>query len=229
MPAHVAARSTQYRFLATLAAALQLTFTSTLVEARGPTPGQFDYYALALSWSPTYCAARGGDDDQQCGRGRSYAFVVHGLWPQYRRGWPQNCPTQENWVPQDLIYSLRDIMPSKRLVIHQWKKHGSCSGLGMNAYFDSTRMFFQKVKIPARYSAPTADIVTTPSQLVTDFIKTNAALEAGMLSVQCGNARDRARLAELRVCYSKDGAFRDCGANERRVCNAKTLVLPKVR
>src|SRR5262245_819748 len=54
--------------------------------------GVFDYYLLALSWSPTYCAERRGTAyDQQCDvrQGRPYAFVLHGLWPQNERGWPE--------------------------------------------------------------------------------------------------------------------------------------------
>jgi ribonuclease I len=30
--------------------------------------GKFDYYALVLSWSPSYCADEGQDDDTQCNR-----------------------------------------------------------------------------------------------------------------------------------------------------------------
>ena len=34
---------------------------------------------------------RWGDADEQCHSARPYAFVLHGLWPQYeRRGWPEN-------------------------------------------------------------------------------------------------------------------------------------------
>jgi ribonuclease T2 len=207
-----------------------LTFTSTSTRAKEPVAGPFDYYALALSRSPTYCIITGIDrKDSQCAPGRAYAFVVHGLWPQFERGWPEHCHTAETWVPEELIESLRDIIPSKRLVIHEWKKHGSCSGLGMEKYFDSTRIMFAKIRTPARYLAPTADVVTTPDQLVSDFVKTNAALTSDMLSVQCGNARDRARLAELIVCFAKDGAFQACGANERRRCRAVTLILPRMR
>ena len=31
-------------------------------------PGQFDYYALVLSWSPSYCAENGDRNEQQCDR-----------------------------------------------------------------------------------------------------------------------------------------------------------------
>ena len=47
--------------------------------------GDFDYYVLALSWSPTHCIEVGDERrDPQCDRGRNgrpYAFVLHGLWP----------------------------------------------------------------------------------------------------------------------------------------------------
>lgn len=199
-------------------------------EARGPIPGQFDYYALTLSWSPTYCASQAGQDDrQQCGLGRAYAFVVHGLWPQYEQGWPQDCVLREKWVPNDLIAATLDIMPSKRLIIHEWKKHGGCSGLRMRAYFELTRNLFARIRIPARYLRPQEPVVTTPEQLVADFVKTNRDLTSDMLSVQCGNARGAARLSELRICFSKDGTLRSCGANERRQCRAEKLVLPPVR
>ena len=62
----------------------------TGAAAKGPVPGQFDYYVLALSWSPSYCAGEAGQNDQQqCAPGRRFAFVVHGLWPQYNKGWPE--------------------------------------------------------------------------------------------------------------------------------------------
>jgi len=132
-------------------------------------------------------------------------------------------------VPQDLIERLLDIMPSRQLIIHEWKKHGSCSGLSMDDYFTATRLLFEKVRVPARYLAPQAPVVTTPGQLVSDFVKTNRGITANMLSVQCGNARDRARLSELRVCIDRRGKFRQCGINELRQCRARELVMPPVR
>ena len=198
--------------------------------ARDNRSGSFDYFTLSLSWSPSYCAGPEGQGDrQQCGLGRRFAFVVHGLWPQYESGWPQSCPNSEDWVPQSQIDQMLDIMPSKRLVIHEWKKHGSCSGLSMANYFRAARLLFEKVKIPARYLSPQAEVLITPQQLVTDFVKTNRDLTAPMISVQCGNARDRARLSELRICIDRRGNFRHCGSNEARGCRAKTLVMPPVR
>jgi ribonuclease T2 len=60
-------------------------------------------------------------------------------------------------------------------------------------------------------------------------VKTNRDLDARMISVQCGNSRDDARLAELRICLTRDGEFAYCGANERRSCRATRLILPPTR
>jgi ribonuclease T2 len=212
------------------AAAIVFLACTSLAQAKGPMPGVFDYFVLALSWSPTYCAGESGQNDpQQCDPGRRFAFVVHGLWPQYQQGWPENCPTRESWVGQETIDGMMDIMPSKKLIIHEWKKHGTCAGISQANYFKAIRLLFAKVRIPARYLSPTQDVLTTPQQLVSDFVKTNRELTADMLSVQCGNARDQARLSELRICLNKQGSFAACGANENRQCRSKVLVLPRVR
>jgi ribonuclease T2 len=56
---------------------------SVLAQGTAAAPGAFDYYVLALSWSPQYCAtATNNADRSQCSV--PHGFVVHGLWPQYR-------------------------------------------------------------------------------------------------------------------------------------------------
>lgn len=203
---------------------------SGVVVAQPAEPGRFDYYALALSWSPTYCRSPDGrSNPTQCSPGRSFAFVVHGLWPQYEKGWPSFCRTSRVWVPNWQIRQMLDIMPSKGLVIHQWKKHGTCSGLPQKAYFALARSLFEKVKIPARYLSPNDPVQVTPDQLSVDFLKTNRELRRDMIAVHCGNSRQTANLRELRICFNRKGEFTPCGANEQRQCRAETLILPPVR
>lgn len=218
--------------LLTLAALLLLAIPANEAEARKykkSKAGIFDYYSLVLSWSPTFCDSEAGRRArQQCGKNRSYAFVVHGLWPQHEKGWPQYCRVKkgEFYIPRKVIDNMTDIMPSKRLVIHQWKKHGTCSGLSNKDYFSITRQLYNRIKIPARYQRPNSYITTTPKRLEADFIKANEGLDASMISVHCGR---RKRLKELRICFSKDLKLRPCGSNENRECRSRTLVLPPVR
>ena len=84
--------------------------------------------------------------------------MLHGLWPQYERGWPQDCRSSDRgYVPGPVANRMLDIMPSKRLVFHEYRKHGTCSGLGVDGYFDLARRLHDKVKIPARFVGLTDD------------------------------------------------------------------------
>ncbi len=215
------------RLLAGLAA---LCIGPGSVAREGNRPGAFDYYVLALSWSPTYCATTGRDrNDPQCDGRRPYAFVLHGLWPQYAKGWPEYCRTpRKPWVPRKLIASMLDIMPSPKLVIHEYKKHGTCSGLAPDAYYAQARAAFDRIRIPARYLGPNRAVTVSPRQIEVDFLKTNPGLTPEMLSVACGRGK---RLREVRICFSKRLELRACGPNEeqRRLCRLERIVMPPVR
>ena len=216
--------------IAVLAAVAVLCLRQPAAARDGHRAGVFDYYVLALSWSPTYCETVGRQrKDAQCDGRRPYAFVLHGLWPQYRKGWPEHCRTaQKPWVPKALISAMLDIMPSPQLVIHEYKKHGTCSGLTPEAYYAASRKAFESIKIPARYLAPNRHVTVSPHQIELDFIKTNAALTREMIAIACGRGK---RLREVRICFSKDLEPRACGVNEdqRRLCRLDKVVMPPVR
>lgn len=207
-------------------------------ERRGPearnVAGQFDYYSLVLSWSPSYCASRSESDgyEPQCDRrdGKRYSFVLHGLWPQYNRGWPEACPIgRKPFVPRPIISNMLDIMPSEKLVIHEYRKHGTCSGLEPSAYYDLSRKLYQGVRIPDAYKNPFEAKFVSPSELVEDFQRANDWLKPDMVAVSCGGPGNRLR--EIRICFSKDGQPRGCGSNEdqRRLCSAAKMYVPPVR
>ncbi len=196
-------------------------------------PGQFDYYAFVLSWSPTHCSGQAGaDDDQQCNRqdGRRYAFIVHGLWPQYTRGYPENCvPRGTSYVPQHLIDNMMDVMPSKKLIIHEYRKHGTCSGLAPFAYFDFIRKQFDALTIPDRYINPYETQFVSPDDFIDELVEENPQLTPEMIVVSCGGPGNR--MKEVRICLSKDGKPAACGDNEqqRKLCSAQKMFVPPVR
>jgi ribonuclease T2 len=190
-------------------------------------PGKFDFYVLSLSWSPSFCKEteeRGRESNEQC-RSRPYAFVVHGLWPQYERGFPRDCQVPAPRLNRELMTSMLDLMPAPRLVYHEWDQHGTCSGLAAQAYFDLVRKAREAVKIPEAYSAPKATLTVTPDEVEEAFVKSNPGLSRAAISVTCGSTR----LSEVRVCLSKDLKFRDCGEVDRRACKRDKLIMPPVR
>lgn len=215
-----------------LALAVSLMMTGLApVAARGEIPGRFDHYVLSMSWSPTYCAGAGRDrDDLQCRSDRPYAFIAHGLWPQYEQGWPEFCSTRDRWVEKDTINSMLDIMPSKGLIIHEWRRHGTCSGLSQDDYFDMVRTLFSEISIPAKYQAPEQDIVTTTDALRSELLAANPKLEPSMIKIYCGTRKDRGQLSEVRICHSKKGEPIACDSSDhRRQCRTQSLVIPAAR
>lgn len=193
--------------------------------------GKFDYYALVLSWSPTHCSETDGDD-LQCNRrdGRRYNFVLHGLWPQYERGYPQDCRSARRpFVPQPLIDNMLDIMPSQRLVIHEFRKHGVCSGLSADAYFSLARRLFTSIRVPEEFKNPLEQQTIEPRQLANALIRANPGLKPENFGIACNGQGNK--LQEIRICFSKEGALRPCGRNEdqRRLCSASRIFVPPVR
>lgn len=222
------------RLLATGAAALLAAVAVFAASPRAEDKaGDFDYYALVLSWSPTHCSENAGrDDDLQCNRrdGRRYAFVLHGLWPQFERGYPGNCRTTfRPFVPEPMIERMLDIMPSRSLVIHEYRKHGTCSGLNPGAYFETSRKLFSTIDIPHRFVNPYESQFVSPDEVIGEFLDQNPELSEDMIAVSCRGSGNRLR--EIRVCFSKDGQPRACGANEdqRDMCRAQKMFVPPVR
>jgi ribonuclease T2 len=195
--------------------------------------GEFDHYVLTLSWSPTHCAELNPrESDPQCDArpARPYAFVLHGLWPQYERGWPEFCRTRfRPFVPEAVIDRMLDIMPSRKLVIHQYRKHGTCSGLEPQAFFDLSRKFFESIRIPERFIRPEAAFIIGRNEVVDAFLAENPDLRRDMIGVTCGGSGPR--LQEVRICLSREGTPRACGADtdQRRLCRAERLFVPPVR
>ncbi|MBL7979594.1 MAG: hypothetical protein JNN12_14745 [Bacteroidetes Order II. Incertae sedis bacterium] len=219
-----------YRFLAiTLAFGCLYMFFATEILAQKSKPGQFDYYLLALSWSPTYCAEKGQNDPQQCGIGKQLGFVLHGLWPQNTKGWPQNC-TQEALKDRTLAL-FPDLFPSEKLARHEWKKHGTCSGLSQQGYLNLSKKLKDGLRIPAAYQRPSQPFRTTTDALKQAFVRENTTLKADGLAPICsGGGRF---FQELRVCFNKNGFPTGCSDEVLRVskrsCGQPDFLVRSVR
>lgn len=191
-----------------------------------PLGSGFDFFVLSLSWSPSYCEAEGADANrQQCGAARPYAFIVHGLWPQFERGFPRDCPTDHPKVPDQTVRALYDLMPSAGLVRHEWQAHGSCSGLGQQDYFRTLRAARERVAIPAAFRRLDDYRTLSPQEAETAFQEANPDLPPDAVAVTC----DRRYLREVRICLSKNLEFRACPEIDRKACRASKVVMPPVR
>jgi ribonuclease T2 len=216
------------RLLACLALLGFLGGPACAQDRRQSEPGKFDFYVLSLSWSPSFCAANAERpfyrSDPQCGA-RPFSFVVHGMWPQYERGFPEFCQVPSPRLNRNIVSSMLDLMPSPRLIYHEWDRHGTCSGLSANAFFDTVRKARAVVKIPPQYMELRSPLTVTPDDVEDAFIKANPGLTRDGIAVTCGGRR----LDEVRICLSRDLQFQDCAETDRRSCRRDRLVMPPVR
>jgi ribonuclease T2 len=186
--------------------------------------GEFDYYVLALSWSPSWCEIEGDADDAQCDPARDTGFIAHGLWPQHRRGWPEWCPSGERDPSRRETAAMADIMGSGGLAWHQWKKHGRCTGLSSRAYFLLLREAFDRVARPAALRELGRPVRIDPDVIEAAFLRANPGAEPDGVTVTCRDGR----LHEVRVCLDRSLNFRRCEPDARRDCSADLIRLPPV-
>lgn len=178
----------------------------TVTAQAGSGSADFDFYVLNLSWSPDYCASSGSNDPQQCSLGKKLGFVLHGLWPQYERGYPSDCSTAK--LPENVKARFPNLYPSEKLYDHEWEKHGTCSGLTPEGYLALSKKLKDSVAVPARYKAPEQPIRVTSARLKQDFVAANPDMSESALATYCsGSGRF---LQELYVCFSIDGQPTSC-------------------
>ncbi len=216
------------RLLISLALVVVSAGMAPAQDRRQNAAGEFDFFVLALSWSPSFCAAaaeRGNSGRSQVQCERPYSFVVHGLWPQYERGFPEYCQRPSPRLDRNIMTSMLDLMPAPGLIFNEWDKHGTCSGLGARAYFESVRKARAAVKIPEEFLQLAQQKTIAPDDLEEAFIKINPGLSRSAISVICSSRR----LSEVRVCLSKDMQFRACEEIDRRACRRDEVVMPPVR
>lgn len=209
--------------LATLAAAL-LTALPAQAIADGETAGAFDYYVMALSWSPNWCALEGdARDAEQCDT--DAGWVLHGLWPQYHRGWPSYCPTSERAPSRQMTGAMADIMGSGGLAWHQWKKHGVCSGLSARAYYDLSRQAYGSLTRPDVFRKLDKAVQLPASVVEEAFVKANPGLEPDMITITCRDGM----IQEARVCLSRDLEPVPCGRDVIRDCTMTDALFTPLR
>jgi ribonuclease T2 len=183
----------------------------------------FDFYVFSLSWSPAFCALGGGRrDEEQCASGTQTGFVIHGLWPQYQRGYPEYCARGKTRLSSDMLDDVKDIFPSRRLARHQWQKHGTCTGHEAIDYFDNVRRVRDKVIIPPLFKQRIEPIDVAPTEIERVFMDSNQGLQPDMIKVTCR----KGLLKEVRLCFDKSAEkFQSCGTIDEEGCRSNRITI----
>jgi ribonuclease T2 len=184
--------------------------------ADGERAGEFDYYVMALSWTPSFCATEGdARGSEQCDAGTGFGWTLHGLWPQYEDGWPSYCNTNARNPARADTAEQSSLFGTSGLAWHQWNKHGRCTGLSAGDYYDLSRLAYDRVTRPEifrkldrtyRFPAPVVEEA---------FLETNPSLEADGVTVTCRDGFVR----EVRICLTRGLEPRECGRDVQRDCS----------
>ncbi len=181
--------------------------------------GVFDFYLLVLSWSPEFCHSK--PTAAQCSA--HTGFIVHGLWPQNNDGsYPHGCQTDKPGPTNPS--AVADIMPAE-IIEHEWKEHGTCSGLSGDDYFALIRKVYKSVHIPDGFRAPASSFSTSPQKLKSDFERVNSGLSDSNVVIQLnGNY-----LNAVEFCVAKGSQPSAASCSGVPDAHRGTFIVPPVR
>jgi ribonuclease T2 len=187
--------------------AVTMPLTAARKKKKAAPPAAFTYYLLTLSWAPDFCAQAGAaKNPAECGAGKKIGFVVHGLWPQgdTTRG-PENCGPASP-VASSLVQLMLNYIPTASLIQHEWKTHGTCSGLSAADYFAAVRKARDSVTIPDEFKAPAQTLNLSPAAIEQAFAAANPSFPKTAFRTSC----TAGELQESRICFGKDVSPQAC-------------------
>lgn len=203
-----------------------LIFLAGAAWAEGERAGDFDYYVLALSWTPSWCALEGdARGSSQCDAGQGHGFTLHGLWPQYEEGWPSFCANAARPPSRAETEAMTDIMGSSGLAWHQWRKHGSCTGLSARDYFRLSRLAYDRVNRPEVLRRLDREVRLPATVIEEAFLEENPGLSGDMITVTCRDGR----VQEVRLCLTRDLEPRACAPDVARDCRLQDALFAPIR
>ncbi|MDH5218679.1 MAG: ribonuclease [Gammaproteobacteria bacterium] len=186
--------------------------------------GDFDYYILSLSWQSAFCEMNQQKPEcqkQAVGDYSATNFSLHGLWPN-RRGDKKHryayCGVEASavrldkkgrWCDQKDIYAeteLAEKMPGVQscLQMHEWVKHGSCSGMSIDKYFNISLDLMDDVSSTRLATLVRMNVGRTisRSELLTAWEK-EFPLSRDSLTLRCRKINNQSYLTEIRVALKK--------------------------
>ena len=173
----------------------------------------FDFYLLALTLHPAFCAD-GHEREPECRAGTAVPLSIHGLWPERlaRGQYPRDCAGPRLDLEPSLERELGDLMPGMAdgLHVHEWRTHGTCSGLDDDAYFRHTLELAQRLDAVFRDRLTTLAGQTSSTDELRAFADSHQPGLGASLTFHCRTLRDAPTrgepyLIEIRQCVDDDG------------------------
>jgi ribonuclease T2 len=209
------------RFMFALMFSVLAAAQSASAAPREITGAGFNYYVLSLYWLPTLCLE--SPDADECSGSTPSGFIVHGLWPVLDVNSPTNCGDSDK-LSDSLVGSLKDLMPTRRLVEREWRVHGTCTGQSPEQFFALMRQAYGSVNVP-QILGGSGGQTQTIHQVIKAFTHADHGLFAQAIVLTCSD--NPARLREIRICLAKNLASNYCtGETLGASCRTLNIQIP---
>ena len=121
--------------------------------------------------------------------------------------------------------SFRAIMGSGGLAWHQWKKHGTCSGLSARDYYRLSREAYAHINRPALLRKLTKPVQLPAKVIEQAFLEANPTLGANEITITCKSRH----IQEARICLTRDLQPRKCSFQTARDCTLSNATFHPIR
>lgn len=186
---------------------------------------EFDFYVLSMSFQPEFCHQHRKEHFPGCESPLDFwrgSLTLHGLWPEdYDGSWPSSC-TNEKFDPK----TVEDLGPERFYRLwpnvkatnhdgngdngnarysfweHEWTKHGTCTGLTQDEYFDTALKHFLPTPQIVRENYG-ASIAVQRDELLVAYRNDTGYYDAGIYGdvvLVCSGGK---YLSEVRTCVAK--------------------------
>ena len=124
-----------------------------------------------------------------------------------------------------MMSEIGDIMPSIGLAGHEWRKHGTCSGLSQRTYFQLMRKAYDKVRLPPVIFDGRIARKISVADIEALLVKVNPGMTADGVSVTCAGGA----IEDIRVCLTPSLDYRACPEVNRNSCRLGAVSIPPAR
>ncbi|ENX17155.1 hypothetical protein F889_04032 [Acinetobacter colistiniresistens] len=167
-------------------------------------------YVMHVQMTPAACSFDSSRQKQRkCLEG--YSLTIASLLPEVPLNRDCSTKTSAKLSPLQAKVVAR-VMPDENARIQLWQDVGGCMPMNASQYFRTIINFAERLKIPADLTSPNT-IEVQKENLRQQFVKLNPSLPPNGIRFTCQSSRFDSVLTEIRVCYQKNGQYKQCASH----------------
>lgn len=167
-------------------------------------------YVMHVQMTPAVCALDSSKQKQRkCLEG--YSLTIASLLPEVPVNRECDTKTSAKLSPLQAKVVAR-VMPDENARVQLWQNVGGCVPMNASQYFRTVINFAERLKIPADLTSPNT-IEVQKENIRQQFTKLNPSLPPNGIRFTCQSSKFDSVLTEIRVCYQKNGQYKQCASH----------------